>query len=108
MDGHHYSMLKSLQGGHEENWEYISGAVDRGEIPRAAALSALEECLRRKIPDYQRNIDTRATKDPKDSKSGEGFGYWNGLLSEAVKTIRKIKDVKRGREPNIIYKGKSV
>ena len=104
MDGHYYSMLKDLRSGKEKEWAKISGAVDRGEIPRAIALDALEECLSRKIPDYQHSIDTRE----EDPAGGEGFGYWNGMLNEAVKTIRKIKDVRRGREPNIIYKGKSV
>ena len=108
MDGHHYSLLKRLQEGDEGYWEKISGAVERGEIPRSLALNALEKCLRSRIPYYQHCIGTRATVDPKNPESGEGFGYWHGQLSEAVKTRRKIKEAIRGREPNITYKGKSI
>ena len=104
MDGHQYSLLKKLQEGDESRWEYISNAVDRGEIPRPVALGALEECLKHQIPHYQHNVDTRE----QDPEGGEGFGYWHGKLSEAVKTIRKIKEVVRGHEPNIIYKGKTI
>ncbi len=111
MDGHYRSLLKRLSEGYEGDWEKISCAVERGEIPRNLALGALEQCLKSKIPAYQHNIDTHEadpTKPGSEQTNGDGFGYWHGKLSEAVKAIRKIKETERGHSPNIMYKGKSV
>ena len=99
-----YSLLKRLQEGEEACWDYISESVLTQEIPRSAALGALERCLRKAIPSYQSKI---ANMD-RAPDGEEGHDYWSEKMKEAMKAKRMIKEVGKGRQRTITYRGRSI
>jgi len=99
-----YSLLKKLGEGEEQYWDYVSDAVWRSEISRVSALSALEKCLKRAIPNYQSKIST-FERAPDGS---DGFGYWNAKINEALRAKKMIRDAQKGRNRTITYRGRSV